>query len=341
MDLRAGGDEDAVGGAIAVGHGVAALGGRLHAGGAQVVHALTREREKRGAGAVLHGHLVHRGGLVTVAGAHGQDVGHGAEGGEVLDGLVGGAVLAEADGVVGHDKDGAGLRERGHADGGAHVIREDEEGGAVRDEARAVEAHAVGDGAHAMLAHAKADVALGVGTLLEVTVHLHQSHVGGREVGGAADEAGHCGRDGVQHRLAVQPGSEALVLGSKGGQARLPAGGEGARDELLELSRLLGVLGGVRLHRGVPLRLDRLARLNLCVAHGGVHLVRHLEGAVLPLEVLTRRGRLIGTQGRAVHVVAVRLVGGAVTNEGGDLDEGRLVGDGLGSGHRGAQAVNV
>mmetsp|Transcript_20755 Transcript_20755/g.52312 ORF Transcript_20755/g.52312 Transcript_20755/m.52312 type:complete len:551 (-) Transcript_20755:7-1659(-) len=254
---------------------------------------------------------------------------------------MGGAVLAEANGVVGHHEDGARLGQRGHADGGAHVVGEDEEGGAVGDQAARVQADAVGDRAHAVLAHAEAHVALGVGVLLEVAVHLHEGHVGGRQVSRAADEAGHGGRDGVEHGLAVQAGGQALVLGGVGGQARLPAGGQRARDQLLELGGLLGVLAGVRLHGGVPLGLDLGAGLDLGVAHGGVHLIGHLKGAVLPLEVLAGGGGLISTQGGAVHVVAVGLVGGAVANEGGHLDEGGLVGDGLGGGDGLAEAIDV
>ena len=40
----------------------------------------------------------------------------------MLDGLVGGAVLSQADGVVGHHKDGARLAQCRHADGRPHVV---------------------------------------------------------------------------------------------------------------------------------------------------------------------------------------------------------------------------
>ena len=65
---------------------------------------------------------------------------------------------------------------------------EDEEGGAVGDEAGAVQGDAIGDGAHGVLAHAKAQVALLGRVLLEVAKLLHQRHVGGRQVSGAAPE---------------------------------------------------------------------------------------------------------------------------------------------------------
>ena len=45
----------------------------------------------------------------------------------------------------------------------------------------------------------------------------------------------------------------------------------------------------------------------------------HLELAVVPLEVLTRGGGLVLAEGRAVHVVRVCLVGGAVPDQCGHL----------------------
>ncbi len=40
----------------------------------------------------------------------------------MLDGLVGGAVLSQADGVVSHHENGACLAQRRHADGRPHVV---------------------------------------------------------------------------------------------------------------------------------------------------------------------------------------------------------------------------
>ena len=87
----------------------------------------------------------------------------------MLDRLVSRAILTNADGIRRHDEDGTGLGERGDAHGATHVIGEDEEGRAVRDDTRGVELHAIGDGAHTVLADAEANVALSRGVLLEVT----------------------------------------------------------------------------------------------------------------------------------------------------------------------------
>lgn len=69
-----------------------------------------------------------------------------------------------------------------HSDGSSHVVGEVEEGCAVGDHARVVEGNAVGNGSHAVLTHTVSQVLLLILVLLEVTVHLHQGHVGGRQV---------------------------------------------------------------------------------------------------------------------------------------------------------------
>ena len=67
----------------------------------------------------------------------------------------------------------------------------------------------------------------------------------------------------------------------------------------------------------------------------------HLKLAIRPLEVLASGRGLGGAQGRAVHVVRVGLVGGAVADEGGHLDERGLVGDRLGLGQGRVQALQI
>ena len=76
---------------------------------------------------------------------------------DVLDRLVGRAVFAQADRVVGEHEDRAQLHQRRHAQRVAAVVGEDQEGGAERDEA-AVQGDAVHDRAHAEFAHAVVDV---------------------------------------------------------------------------------------------------------------------------------------------------------------------------------------
>ena len=72
---------------------------------------------------------------------------------ELLDRLMGWAVLTDADRVMRHDEDRPDLHERSEADGRAAIIREAQEGAAVRDQA-AVQRDSVHGSRHAVLAHA-------------------------------------------------------------------------------------------------------------------------------------------------------------------------------------------
>src|SRR5205823_598233 len=74
--------------------------------------------------------------------------------------LVGGAVHALANRVVRPDEDGGGTHEGGEADGGAHVVGEDQERPAEGPDA-AVQGHAVQGGGHAVLPDPVVDVAAG------------------------------------------------------------------------------------------------------------------------------------------------------------------------------------
>ena len=86
-----------------------------------------------------------------------EHVGHGAEGGKVLDRLVRGAVFADADGVVCEDVDNGNVHGAARRMHGAHVIAEVEEGGA--EGASRAEGHAVEGGGHAVFADTEVEVA--------------------------------------------------------------------------------------------------------------------------------------------------------------------------------------
>ena len=81
-----------------------------------------------------------------------------------------------------------------------------------------------------------------------------------------------------------------------------------------ELYSLLGIL------------LSSLLPLGLLVSSTGnggaediVDVLGDLELAVVPLEVLTGRSSLLGTQRGTVNIVGIGLVRGSVANQGGDL----------------------
>merc|ERR1712100_968491 len=143
---------------------------------------------------------------------------------------------------------------------------------------------------------------------------------------------------GVEHGLGVDAGGDAGVLGGELGECVGPAGGELTGDDGVELLVILGVLLLVLGELLVPGGLRGLTLL------GAVHVLGDglgdLEGLVLPVEVLAGRLGLVGAEGRAMDVVGVGLVGGAVADEGGHLDEGGA-GIGLGLVDRIADGVEV
>ena len=176
--------------------------------------------------------------LDGVGGAEEAEVRDGAQGCQMLDGLVGRAVLAEADGIVGHDVDDALAHQGGEADGGPCVVGEDEEGAGEGDEAP-VQGHAVHDGRHAVLARtvvevAAAEVAGGDGAALGGL-----GVVGGGEVARAADEGGECRDQALEDVAGGEAGGFDALLGEQpllglgdevgevGGQAAVECGLEG------------------------------------------------------------------------------------------------------------------
>src|SRR5262249_8073999 len=121
-------------------------------------YVLAREHEHGGRVVSLDGHLPRTAGLVGVARAQHDDPRNGAQVGELLHRLVRRPVLADADAVVCIDPDGAQPGDRRQPDWRSHVIGEDQERRAERDEATVID-EAIDDRAHGMLADAKMDVA--------------------------------------------------------------------------------------------------------------------------------------------------------------------------------------
>lgn len=88
----------------------------------ELLEVLAGEGDDGGAVGGLEGGDEGAGRLLAVAGADVEDVGHGAVEGGQGDGLVGWAVLAGADGVVGGDVDLLEVLEGAHADTGGGVL---------------------------------------------------------------------------------------------------------------------------------------------------------------------------------------------------------------------------
>ncbi len=188
----------------AASHAVAGLLGRAR----QDRRVFWRDRI-RAVGTVdaLHGAAPGRGGLVGVAGPDHVQVRDGPQRRHLLDRLVRGSVLADADRVVGPDVDDLQAGEGGQPDGAAHVVAEDQERGGVGDEA-AVEGDAVGDPAHAVLANAEPDVPPAGVVDFEEPASGHVRQVGFGQVGRPSEELRHGAGQAVD-RLAAGLASSA------------------------------------------------------------------------------------------------------------------------------------
>ena len=348
LELRSGSNNDDI--RVGLLHdGVGSLHGSLDGGGVHVGHSLPGE-DKGGRPldslrvlgvSVLHGSGVGSSGLVSITRADGQHVRHGTEGGQVLDRLMGRSVLSQSNRVVGHHVDNTGLRKGRHTHGIPHVIREDEEGSAVRDKSRGVKSNSVADGSHGVLAHSKADVALSRGILLEVSEHLHEGHVGRGQIGGSSNKSRDDRGEGVQHGLGVETGGEPLVLRGELRESISPVSRKLSGGDAVELSPLLGVLGSVVSSQLVPGGMSLLSTLSEGSVELIVGLLRHLELTIRPLQVLAGGGGLIRSEWGSVDIVGIGLVRGSVSDEGGNLDQGRLVRDSLGILNGGLDSVKV
>ena len=146
--------------------------------------------------------------LVGIGGADEAQAGHGAQRGQLLDGLMGGAVLAQADRVVGPGIDDVGVGERGKADGGTHVVAEDEERAAHGEDA-AVARHAGHGRRHGVLADPEVDLGTtgSLGGLVDGVVELHPRVAG--EVGRARHQPGDGVGGGVDALVDRHPGGDA------------------------------------------------------------------------------------------------------------------------------------
>ncbi len=161
----------------------------------------------------------------------------------MLDGLVGGAVFADTDGVVGEAVDDGDFHDGGEAYRTAGVVGEDEEARAEGSDLG--ERHAVDDGSHGELADAVVEVAAGVVVGLEVAGFRRgdAGFSGGVEIGRAADEPGDIFGDGVEDFAVGLAGSEAFFVGGEDGEVFVPTLGQLAMLHLVEFVGEVGVGG--------------------------------------------------------------------------------------------------
>ena len=249
-----------------------------------------------------------------------------AQGRQMFDRLMGRAVLAQTDGVVGVDVDCVRRDQRAHAHGVARVVGKHQEGGVIRNEP-AVQRHAVADGGHAELAHAVIDiVALPVGTVAGggIQAALPLGEIGSGQIRRAADQFRQQWRERVQgHLRSLARGHVRAVLLQPGDIRRgllRPVRGQLAGQAATELGGQFGVRGGVGIERGMPLPLALRA--------GGARIpaitdgIGDLERGVVPTQLHTRRGDFVLAQRGAVAAFLTLLVGRAKTDHGARADQG-------------------
>ena len=178
-----------------------------------------------------------------------HQVGDGAQRGELLDRLVGRAVLAEPDRIVAEDVDHREPAQRREADRRSHVVGEDEEGRSHRPHA-AVQRQPVQDRAHGVLTDAEVHVARARAARGHVAAILDYDIGRGCEISGPTHQLGELRRQGV-HDLARRGARGLRVLGRKLGESVVPT----VRQPTGKAPLQLGGEVGVRLAVGVVLRL--------------------------------------------------------------------------------------
>ena len=250
----------------------------------------------------------------------------------MLDGLMGRAVLAEADGIVGHHVDDAEPHEGGEAHCRPAVVGEGEEGAAEGNDA-AVQRHAVHHRAHGVLAHAVIEVAAAVLAGHDRREFVGLRAVGAGEVGRAADEA--------RQRIGNRADCPLVRDPRRDGGRLLGEGSLQARERLRETGRQIARHGGVEIRpaalveRGMA-RLPGRPRVPAPFpdgAPGGENRIRHREGRMRPPQPLAGARNLVRAEGRAVARGSPRLRRRAVADHRAAFDH-RGPGLGLGRSDR-------
>lgn len=272
----------------------------------------------------------------------------------MLNRLVGRAILADGDGVVGPDVQVRNLHEGGQTNGGTLVVGEHEEGAAERTGVGAQQ-DAVGDAAHGELAHAEVQLAtelVAVRPLLggalgrgEGGSALEVGLVGAAEVGGAAPEFRHDGGDGVEHGAGGATSGDTLA-DFEGGLKVVKGLVEAFRQFAGLQTVVQGGLVRVGLAPGVELLVPGLVGLQAAIgdlAGVGQGFFVDVEGLLrIVAEEFLEAGDGLGAQLGAVGGRVVGLARGRPGDQGVDLDELRLVrGGGFGLGDDVGQTLDV
>ncbi len=256
VHLAAGTDQDHLG--IAVGgvdqHVAAAgePGGVGVAGPVQRRQRLPAQDERGRLLPQAHDHPPRLHDLARVTGTDHQQAGDGPQRGELLDRLVRRPVLPDPDGVMGEHVDDRQLHQRGQPQGTAGKVGEDQKGRPQRPQPG--QGQPVGHRGRRVLADAKVQVAPARAGGLEVP-----SAVDGQpglrrrgKIGGAADQPGHPGGDGVEDLPGGVPGGQAPAVGGEDGDVGVPAVGQLPTPDQVELAGKIGICLPVAVEQGQP-----------------------------------------------------------------------------------------
>ncbi len=261
---------------------------------------------------------------------------------ELLHRLVGGAVLTDADRVVGEDVDDRNLHQRAEPEGRPHVVAEDEKTRPVRS--HLTMRQTVEDRSHGVLPHPEVQVAAAVASCGEFarSVEGEQRFGGRRQVGRAADEPRHFLADGVQHFGRGRPAGDPLRVRFEDRYVGVPTLRQLPMLHSVQLVRQLCVLRAVgleALHPGLP---EGAAPSADAGGEMRPHTVGNQKSGVLrpPVEVL-RGAYLVFAQGSAMRRRRPLLGGCAVGDVAVDDDQGGAIGRRLERPERPLQHVEI
>ena len=293
---------------------------------------LASEHETHGAFRVRQRHAPGLDCLRGVARPHHRHVRHGSQTGQLLDGLMRRAILAERDAVMGPDVDDAGSAQCRQADAWPHVVGERQERRA-KGEQPAMNGDPGQDRGHRVLPQPEMNVSSRVSPdaagyalcrprgaahggvrVLEITASFQRRSRRRVEIRGPTNEVSHDGRQRVDRLSSCVARCHLAVRRREDREVRLPSVGQFTRERASKWVGHLGMRDAVRVNAALPRGLQfRTAPDRLSERAKDVNW--HVERAVLgPSQRALRQAHLFDAERLAVRVPRVLLVRAAVAD---------------------------
>jgi hypothetical protein len=280
------------------------------------------------------GNVVGSRSLVTISWTPHLHVWKSTEMREGLDRLMGWSILTKSDRVVGGDPDVADAGKGREADRSSSVGNEVQEGTGVWDDVSSVGGETVHDSTHGVFTDTIADVTTSpVSELgrwwLEIKGILPAGKIGASQIGGTTDELWDDLSELGENSLGKLAGSNSWVAWLVGWEGLLPSLWKFTLETASELCTLSWEFLLVLLEGLVPLFL-KSGTLSSLLSVQFVNLLWDIEGlGWVETELLLDGSSIIFLERVTVNTVG-SLKLGSETNGGGELDDGWLVGNGLG-----------